>query len=111
VFTLSNFDVRLFGNEGCLVECGAIFTDNSNIFSNDHTAFLLRANKSRDSFKLLESEDESAKILRNIVNYLPEVFAVLEYWAALFGILLQTFRNSLPVPPSRVKLLLSVVWY
>jgi hypothetical protein len=32
--------------------------------------------------KLLESEDDSANILRNVINYLPEIFAVLEYWAA-----------------------------
>jgi hypothetical protein len=63
VLTLSNFDVRLFGNEVCLVECDAIFTGNCNIFSKDHTDFLLRAGKSMDSFKLFESEDESAKIL------------------------------------------------
>jgi hypothetical protein len=32
--------------------------------------------------KHLESEDGSANILRNFVNFLPEVFVVLEYWAA-----------------------------
>lgn len=31
--------------------------------------------------KLLESEDERANIIRNVVNYLTKVFAVLEYWA------------------------------
>ena len=32
--------------------------------------------------KLLESDNESANIFRDVVNYLTEVFGVLEYWAA-----------------------------
>jgi len=50
--------------------------------SKDHTAFCSGPVNPRIVVKLPESENESANILRNAVNYLPEVFDVPEYWAA-----------------------------
>jgi hypothetical protein len=83
VLALSKLDVRLFENEDSLVECDAIFTVTLQCcFKGSYCLLCSEPVNPKIVVKLLESEDESANTLRNVVKYLTEVFGVLEYWAA-----------------------------